>query len=1175
MSAGTTDKKLMDLLYTDDLTHIYNRRYLSEQIPRELSAAKKKSQVIAFFMFDMDNFKGINDSYGHQVGDEALVHFAGIIMQEIKPRGTAIRYAGDEFILLVPELDKKKARHLGTEIQKKIADSPLKVEDKQLTLGCSVGVSLFPKDGKTWKTLFRKADEALYEAKYRGKGRVVFSLDSGKFLIPSKLDSILESPPLAGRDAIVQFLEKHLSRNGNPLEFPVFLGGDGLGKTRLMKHASEVARRRFAFTLSAKGYPFWQTEMYGSVFAALGSLFEHDPSLSDEVFSRLEDNYKLILKPHLYPWEVKEVKAHEEGIESDRTALFEALTQTFFILHERGDGAVLLDDADQMDPASLQFFDSQFKQENGSRLFFVSSITSPDLTAGEEKLLLLLDSMPEVAAKGALRRFQLEPLLLEQVQQLVAKLFDGKALSNESAEVLLRNSAGNPLFIVETLSFLLQEGKIEPMGDEWNLSLVKAEDIPISLSDLIKERLMRMDKEAVDVLKLASILGEKINPHQLAEMSKLKLQQVLNILDNARRLLLIEETPNTDEFIFAHRKARSVFYSLMSEDERRDYHALAAEIEKKYAAASLERVVGRLAYHFQNAGQLDRAAKMLSTMKNQREQVYISKGSRKTLQKRILAASMAKESPLEDEDLSRAPKLGLAFRSAIQNLRLYPKDNENVKNSVERLLKILESFLASKTEALSLSFTPETILLNGQPVPPKSVDLRLTQDLHTDLSNYGLQGILFLRGINRDEVMRFLELFTRAPEEVSSMWDELIDQLELSSILPDRKIFVMVSERKVVLDKQEVLALSGESTSDGVPVHASTDAPRIPDEQIEQLKSIVDQFAKEKQELLSALGSAEVDKQDFQKLMDLLSHTDFSRIEKIMQQPEAASASFVETPHQKDTYADVLPDLQLVKETEQHISLAFEDLNSKDTATCAKAAAWLVTQEPARLGAAGLKAVTSEAPLRARRLAAAVINKAGKTAEEAFLEKINSGMPVQSILNMLMVADVFIDNPMLVPVLREIVLLGPAETVRPALEILKQIPGKEANSVLLELFDLAIGKAELDILTIFAERKTLEAVPSLSQLIKPKRIWQEEERILLQAQACKTLGMIGSSAAREALIAAVQFARPLSFLKTKPDSVRAAAVWALRQLPPDEKINKVVDALKKDKSPLIRKIARE
>jgi diguanylate cyclase (GGDEF)-like protein len=1189
MSTEPQDKELLSLLYTDELTQIFNRRYLKEVIPGYLIQADKEKFTVAFYMLDMDNFKAINDNYGHRVGDRALKHFSKTISEEIQDKGIAIRYAGDEFVLIISKLTKKQARELGMDVLQKIAKSPLKVKDKELNIKYSAGVSLFPKDGKSLKTLFRKADEALYTAKDRGKGRVVVYPDKGKLLTPSKLDSILSYPHIVGRDDTIQFLDKHLSGKENPMVFPVLFGDDGTGKSRLIEHARETAQQNFAFTLFAKGYPFWQTGMYSGVLSALGILFEQEPSISEELFSKLEDRYKLILKPNISLWDTKEVEETEEVATSDRMALFEALTQVFIILREMGNGAVLLDDADQIDQPSLQFFDSQFEQTEESKLFFVSSINSPDLITGEDKLLFLLHSMPEAATNSDIQKFQLEPLHLKHVHELVAKQFDGKTLSAESEVALLHNSDGNPLFILEALSFLLIKGKIEAVGNEWDLSLVKPEDIPSSLSKMIKERLMRMSEEAINVLKTASLLGDKINAHQLAELSELKFQQVMDILHNAQRQLFIDETPNPEEFVFAHRMDRSIFYSLMSEDERRQLHARAAEIEQKFSAGSLERVVGKLAYHFQNTGHLDKAAKMFSILKDKMDAVFISRGAQKILQKRILTASLAKESPLEAEDLSKALEAGRAFRTALNNLRLYPKDHENVKTSVERILQLLEPFLAEKTEILSISVTPETVLFNGLPPPARGADSQLTEDLYEILNSYGLQGVLFVRGLTQDELERFLDLLTKPPEEVAGHWDTLVQELELSHVLPDRKMFVAVGERKIALDRQELLVQAPWKEGEGAPSPTPKGASPIPDEQLDQLKDMLDQFSRDKQELLSAVQSGRAGKQEFKHLIDILQQTDISEVTKRLLESEGLSppgegaapgeAPLEETPGTQDPtgkykYADVLPDLKFVEQIEKDLSLAFEDLNSKDTRTQGKAVAWLAQQEPERLAGAALKRITSEASLKAQRLAAGSIHKAGVNAVEAFLGEINPDMPVTQLLKFINVADMFINYTNVIPVMREIALSGPTETVEPALGVLEQIPGKEVDSTFVDLFDLAAGKIKRHILYQFAKRKIIEAVPVLMDIIKPKWLWEKETRITFQAKACRALGLIGAPETAEKLISVATKPKLWAFKKAKPEPIRSAATWALRRLPSDERINTVLEVLKDDKSLRVRKAAR-
>ena len=235
----------------------------------------------------------------------------------------------------------------------------------------------------------------------------------------------------------------------------------------------------------------------------------------------------------------------------------------------------------------------------------------------------------------------------------------------------------------------------------------------------------------------------------------------------------------------------------------------------------------------------------------------------------------------------------------------------------------------------------------------------------------------------KEEAVRFFEVFQKNSEEVANQWDRLVDQLNLSYILPDRKMFVAVGERKIILDDQEVLAQTPGREAAAAPAQTATGAAPMTDEQLGQLENILDQFRKEKEELLSSLKSGDINKQELQELVNLLKKTDISQIDRsVMEAGGAPPPSVIATSPQKDRYADVKPDLDVVKQTEEDISLVFEDLNSQDVNTRAKAAAWLAEQEPSKLAEFGLKMITSDMPLRTRRLAAGIIQKAGEEAQK-------------------------------------------------------------------------------------------------------------------------------------------------------------------------------------------------
>jgi hypothetical protein len=463
---------------------------------------------------------------------------------------------------------------------------------------------------------------------------------------------------------------------------------------------------------------------------------------------------------------------------------------------------------------------------------------------------------------------------------------------------------------------------------------------------------------------------------------------------------------------------------------------------------------------------------------------------------------------------------------------------------------------------LSVSLTPETILFNGTPLPPYLEDSRLTQDLYVTFNSFGLQGVLFIRGVTQEEVVRFIEVFKRLPEDVINQWDVLLEQLGISNILPDRKVFVAVGERKVILGDQELHAQTFNNNREQM---------QMSDDQILELKNLLDQFKREKQEFLNSLQSSNIGKKDIQNLAQILNQSNFERLARSVQTSGGIPTPGEEPAPKEPDYTAVEPDLDLVRELEKEISFVFEDLGSEDPETRAKAAALMAAQPPAILADAGLKAITSDLPFKIRRLMAGVIKQAGKNVVDEFLGKIHVGMNSVSLNRIIRVSDVFADNPGLIPLLRKIALNGPLDAIPTILSTLQSMPGNEVNAVLLDIFERATGKNKWDVIPLFAERKIRKATPLLLEFIRPTQILKKEWEISLQQDICRTLGVLGSPEATEALIRAAQPPMINLIHKAKPDSIRAIATWALTQLPKDPRIDRALAKLKKDGSHLVRK----
>lgn len=169
----TLQVALKEQAIRDGLTGCFNRRYLDETLEREVSRARREGYPLSLLFIDIDFFKKINDTYGHQAGDRALVALAKVLRSDIRHEDVLCRYGGEEFIVLMPRMPLDKSIQRAEAWREKIADIRVSFGNFELSFTASIGISCYPDHGKTPDELARSADTALYRAKNEGRNRVV------------------------------------------------------------------------------------------------------------------------------------------------------------------------------------------------------------------------------------------------------------------------------------------------------------------------------------------------------------------------------------------------------------------------------------------------------------------------------------------------------------------------------------------------------------------------------------------------------------------------------------------------------------------------------------------------------------------------------------------------------------------------------------------------------------------------------------------------------------------------------------------------------------------------------------------------------------------------------------------------------------------------------------------
>ncbi|MDP2367455.1 diguanylate cyclase domain-containing protein [Rhodoferax sp.] len=174
LAAGMTEE-LRHVAQHDSLTGLPNRALFSDRLNQELSRAKRHGDRFALMFLDLDNFKPINDNFGHAVGDLVLQQVAQRLRDSIRDSDTVGRIGGDEFVVLMPELTNLNTAHGVAEKVRQALRLPYVIDGRELMISCSVGIALYPTDGTDEIALTKSADQAMYRAKGQGRDTVALS----------------------------------------------------------------------------------------------------------------------------------------------------------------------------------------------------------------------------------------------------------------------------------------------------------------------------------------------------------------------------------------------------------------------------------------------------------------------------------------------------------------------------------------------------------------------------------------------------------------------------------------------------------------------------------------------------------------------------------------------------------------------------------------------------------------------------------------------------------------------------------------------------------------------------------------------------------------------------------------------------------------------------------------
>jgi diguanylate cyclase (GGDEF)-like protein len=183
---------LEQLATTDGMTGIYNRRHFMTLADHEWSRSRRYGRPLSFLMIDIDFFKSINDRFGHEVGDQMIVHLTTLASSCKRDSDVLARIGGEEFALLLPETDLAQAQLVAERLRREVAENPLIASSDQISTTISIGVAMCTDSMDGISDLMKVADKALYDAKSSGRNRVVCTTGTGDILDHNPSEALVQ-----------------------------------------------------------------------------------------------------------------------------------------------------------------------------------------------------------------------------------------------------------------------------------------------------------------------------------------------------------------------------------------------------------------------------------------------------------------------------------------------------------------------------------------------------------------------------------------------------------------------------------------------------------------------------------------------------------------------------------------------------------------------------------------------------------------------------------------------------------------------------------------------------------------------------------------------------------------------------------------------------------------------
>lgn len=779
------------LVFEDELTGFGNRRLLFQFFENEIDRRNIRQQPLSLLMLGIDDLERINEKYGRNVGDEVILHAAGMMKPLATEKDLFIRYGAGELILLLPGKDKPDGIKIAESMVSAFQENPFFSSEAGMSIPVSVavGAACAPDDADYGNMLVNRADTALFHAKKRGNGSIVDASDAGRLAIRH-----IHSAGIVGRKSQFDMIStgfKGLKKGEN--QFFIIDGEPGMGKTSFIDALKRNLEKTRLKPIRVNGV---LQESYRPYYLISYIILALMNQREDKGIAIIESTGKedLACLLHIIPQLTDEkIQAATGDFPVNPKTVFNALCRFLCKLAEKQTLVLLIDDFDMADPASLTMLYELMIGGNASLFICAAASSGEEDRSSAIPLTLFRTAYSE---ELNVKNIFLNPLTPADIKKYINLIFPGIELPDGLGGELARVTGGYPLFIVAIIIKMIEDKKILQSEKRWMVEKLENGYFPGSFEQILREKIDSLGSRDKAFIDRVSAFGESASLSMLEGFTKKESHQVYEIVKEAvdHGLMRHEFRDNDENIRFSSKFVREVIYERIGEEERKKLHEEIGRYHEKLYHQDVLPSVAPLVHHFSQSDDLEKAHTYEQLMARYNKNVYEEPAPKEDAVDTEGAGegSEIAVAPLSEAGRARVPEMLHALVVTIRNVRLYPEKSKSVTSMTGRLMYLVQEILKTN-DCFSIVAEKNMLLVNAQPTDTASIPA-VTANILQRWNRLELKSLTIKKGATEKEMLAVVRQISNVGNKAVTpkFWRQFAEENELVHIVPSQVRYTKV-----------------------------------------------------------------------------------------------------------------------------------------------------------------------------------------------------------------------------------------------------------------------------------------------------------------------------------------------------------------------------------------------